>query len=141
MGAGKAADACTHNGNALIALWRRRQLLAGWIVSCTQIVAIGRVALQCADGDRFVDLAAPAVVLAGVCADAAKNVGEWIVRTRQQVCFLVLRDPDGLYIASTFGVNRAGSAARNILVEIFPIRDRDGVWHAFSALAIEFDLL
>src|ERR1035437_7971596 len=106
MGACKATNAGAHNRNPLISLGSRRQLLAGRVVSGAQVVAIRCVALQCADGYRFVDLTAPTVVLAGMSTDAAQNVCERIRRAGQQVCFLVLSDPYGLPIAPAFGVNR-----------------------------------
>ena len=108
-----------------------RQLLARRIVAHAQIVAIGGVALQRADGDRFVDLAAPAVVLAGMRADAAQHIGKWIRRAGQQIGFLILRDPDRLHIAPAFRMDRTGGAAGNILVEVLLVRDRDGIAHEF----------
>ena len=138
---GKAAHARADNGDLLVALWSWRQLLAGRIVPGAQVVAIGGVALQRTDGDGFVDFAAPAIVFARMRADAAEYISEWIGCAGKQVRFFILRDPDGLHIAPAFGVNGAGSAAGNILVEVFPVRDGDGVRHAFPALAFEFELL
>ena len=132
--AGEAADARADNGDPLAALDRRRQLLARRIVPHAQVMAIGGVALQRADGDGLVDLAAPAVVFAGMRADAAQHIGEGIGRAGQQIRFLILRDPDGLHIAPAFGMNRTGGAAGNILVEILLVRDRDGIAHGFPAL-------
>jgi len=76
MRASKAAHARAHNGDALSALGRRRKLLACGVVPGAQIVAIGCVTLQCADGDWLVDLAAAAVVFAGMRADAAQDISE-----------------------------------------------------------------
>jgi hypothetical protein len=140
MSASKAANTRADDGDLFIALGSRRQPLAGRVVSSAQVMAIGGVALQCADGDRFVDFAAPAIVFAGVRADTAQNVCERIGGAGQQVRFLILRDPDGLHVAPAFGMNRTSSAAGNILVEVFPVRNRDGVWHVLPAQAIEYEL-
>src|SRR6266568_3383772 len=125
MGTGETAHACSHNGDARVALRIRGQLLPRRIVPDAQVVAIGGIALQRADGDGFVNLAAPAVVLAGMRADSAQHIGKWIRRTGQEIRFFVLRYSDGLDISPALGMNRAGSTARNILVEVFPVRDRD----------------
>ena len=90
MRTSKAAHAGADNRNSLIAFGGWRQLLAGRIVPGAKVVAVGSVALQCADGNGFVDLATPAIVFTGVRADAAKNVGKWIGRAGQQVRFFVL---------------------------------------------------
>ena len=114
---------------------RRRQLLARRVVPGAQVVAIGGVALQRADGDGLVDLAAPAVIFARVRADPSQHIGKRIGRAGQQVRFFIPRDPDGLHIPPAFRVDRAGGAARNILVEVILVRDRDGIAHAFPILA------
>jgi hypothetical protein len=103
-------------------------------------MAIGGVAFQCTDSDRLIDLATTAVVLTWMRTDSAEYICKWIRGAGQQVRFLILRDPDGLHVTPAFGMNRTSSAARDILVEVFPVRDRDGVWHAFPTQAIEYEL-
>ena len=90
MRAGEAADARADNGDALAALDRRGSFLRAGSWPDAQVVAIGGVALQRADGDWLVDLAAPAVVFAGMRADAAQHIGEGIGRARQKIRFFIL---------------------------------------------------
>jgi hypothetical protein len=55
-------------------------------------------------------------------------------RTGQKIRFFILRDPNGLHVSSAFRMNRTGGATGNILVEVFLVRDRDGIAHAFPTM-------
>ncbi len=129
VGAGEAAYTGADNGDPLLALSRGRLNLARGIVAGAEVVAIGGVALESADGDGLVDFAATAAVFAGMRTDAAQDIGERIGGAGEQVGFFVPRDSDGLHISPTFGVNGTGVLAGNIFIEILPIRNGDGVAH------------
>ena len=131
---GETAHARPHNGDALVALRSWGQLLSCRIVTRAQVVPIGGVALQRADSDGLVDLAATAGVFAGMRADSSQHVCERIGRASQKIRFLIFGYPDGLHIASTFCVDRAGGTTRNILVEILLVRDGDGIAHSIPTL-------
>src|SRR5271166_823951 len=98
-------------------------------MSSAEVVALGGVSLERADGDGFVDLSAPAGILAGVRANPAQHVGERIRRPRQQVSLFVPRDSDSLHVPPAFGVDGAGGTARNVAVEILLVRDRYAIAH------------
>ena len=90
MGAGEAADARADNGDALVAFRCGSELLSRGVVSGAEVVAIGGVALQRADRDRLVDLAATAIVFAWMRADTAQHVRERIGRASQEIRFFIL---------------------------------------------------
>ena len=90
VSAGQAAHSRSYHRNALAALRRLGQLLSRRIVPGAEVMAIGGVALERADGDGLIDLAAPAVIFARVRANPSQHISKWIRRAGQQVSFLVL---------------------------------------------------
>jgi hypothetical protein len=69
VSAGEAANTRYHNCDFLSALRRRRQNLSGRVVPRAQVVSVGGVSFERADGDGLIDLAAAAGILAWVRAD------------------------------------------------------------------------
>ena len=110
MSAGKSANTRSYNCNALVAACRGGQLFSFRIMPHAEVVAVGGVPLQ--------------------RADASQHIGEWIGRASEKIGFLILRNADGLHVAPALRMNRTGGLARNILVEIFPVRNCDGIAHA-----------
>ena len=130
VSAGQAAYPRAHNGDSLSALRRGRQVLARRVVSGAQVVPLGGVSLERADGDGLVDLAAPAGILARVRADPSQHVGERIGGAGQKVGLFIPGYPDGLDVPPAFRVDGAGGTARNVPVEVLLVRDRyaDSAW-------------
>ena len=108
--AGQAAHARSHNGDSLArASAPAAGLLRAGSCPVPEVVAVGGVALERADGDRLVDLAAPAGVLARVRADPAQHVGERIGSAGQQVGLFV---PARSRWPARTGRTRCGSGRR-----------------------------
>src|ERR1019366_4267595 len=84
--------------------------------------------------DRLIDLSATAIVFTGMRADASQHIGEWIGCASEKIGFFILRNADGLHVAPTLRMNRIGGLARNILVEVLPVRNCDGIAHALPIL-------
>ena len=88
--------------------------------------AAGDEALQRANADGRIDIAAPAGGLAGRAADASADRGERVVRAGDPVGVLVAAFRDGRDIAAGIGVHRAGMAALHHLHPVIGrVRDAD----------------
>ena len=114
---GQAGDAGADHGDPFViaAIGRQHVVVVGFaidgVVAGLRAEAAGDEALERADGDRRIDIAAAAVGLAGRTADAPADGGERVVRAGDAVGVLVAAFGDGGDVAAGIGVHRAGVLA------------------------------
>ena len=125
----QTADAGSHDGHALFASQGVGQALVRGIMPHPEVVPVGDVPLERADRDWLVDPAAAAGILARMGANAAQHIGEGIGGAGQEIGFLVPLQPHGLHVSAALGVDRTRRTARNVAVEIIPVRNDDAIAH------------
>src|SRR5208337_122396 len=84
-------------------------------------VSLGEEALERADRDRLIDLAAAARRLAGMSADASADAGHWIGPARIAICLFKLTLCNELNIAAGIGVRGTGHHAGEVGVQPIPV--------------------
>ena len=84
-------------------------------------VALGKKALERADRDGLIDLAAAAGCLAGMSADASADAGHGIGLARYAVGFFKLTLGNELHIAAGIGVRGTGHHAGEVGVQPIPV--------------------
>ncbi len=115
-------------------LGRSRHLLPQLTVLLLRPELLGHEALERPDGDRPVDLTAPAGILTGCGTHPPAHGGEGVGQPGGQVGQFVLAVGDGGHVHPGVGVDRTGGQTGDVLVEVLQVLAEDQVLHQIRSI-------